>query len=91
MERRSRPRRLAQFPRHFNKFPNISLTFLNVPLALGRNNPLAPRAFPSTFMSDSINRKLGRLVAVCLAVTQLLASEHHGIVRSADFRFPARP
>ena len=39
-------------------------------------------------MTDTVNRKLGRLVAVCLAVTQLLASEHHGIVQSGGLPIP---
>src|SRR3954462_4035682 len=39
-------------------------------------------------MSNSMNRKLGSLVTVCLAVSQLLASEHHGMVKSGGIPIP---
>jgi hypothetical protein len=39
-------------------------------------------------MSDSLNRKLARLVMVCLTVTQLLASEHRGVVKSGGIPIP---
>src|SRR3954468_12829603 len=38
--------------------------------------------------ANRLNMKLGRLVAVCLAVTALLASEHHGVVKSGGLPIP---
>ena len=37
---------------------------------------------------NRVDMKLGRLVAVCLAVTGLLASEHHGVVKSGGLPIP---
>ena len=37
---------------------------------------------------NRVNMKIGRLVAVCLAVTGLLASEHHGVVKSGGLPIP---
>src|SRR4051812_8910172 len=37
---------------------------------------------------NRVNMKLGRLVAVCLAVSGLLASEHHGVVKSGGLPIP---
>src|SRR5437763_8034856 len=37
---------------------------------------------------NRVNLKLGRLVAVCLAVSSLLASEHHGVVKSGGLPIP---
>src|SRR3954466_5871335 len=37
---------------------------------------------------NRVNMKLGRLVAVCLAVSGLLASEHHGAVKSGGLPIP---
>ena len=37
---------------------------------------------------NRVNMKIGRLVAVCLAVTGLLASEHHGVVNSGGLPIP---
>src|SRR5690242_10006536 len=39
-------------------------------------------------MANRMNTKLGRLVAVCLAVSGLLASEHHGVVKSGGVPIP---
>src|SRR3954453_4004935 len=38
--------------------------------------------------ANRVNMKIGRLVAVCLAVTGLLASEHHGVVKSGGLPIP---
>jgi trimeric autotransporter adhesin len=45
------------------------------------------RAYNVNLMSN-LNHKLGRLVAVCLAVSSLLASEHHGTVKSGGMPIP---
>src|SRR3954468_12980191 len=37
---------------------------------------------------NRVNMKIGRLVAVCLAVSGLLASEHHGVVKSGGLPIP---
>src|SRR6476620_10169882 len=38
--------------------------------------------------ANRVHMKIGRLVAVCLAVTGLLASEHHGVVKSGGLPIP---
>src|SRR5436305_10868765 len=38
--------------------------------------------------ANPLNMKLGRLLASCLAVSGLLASEHHGIVKSGGLPIP---
>src|SRR5436305_474282 len=37
---------------------------------------------------NRVNLQIGRLVAVCLAVTGLFASEHHGVVKSGGLPIP---
>jgi hypothetical protein len=39
-------------------------------------------------MHNNRNRKLGSLLTVCLTVSQLLASEHHGVVKSGGIPIP---
>jgi hypothetical protein len=39
-------------------------------------------------MHNNRNRKLGSLLTVCLTVSQLLASEHHGVVKSGEIPIP---